>query len=535
MNLRPRRVLRALMAALGLLLPTHSAADGLPRQRVIVKLDVNALPESWLGDARDVQAQRDQILLAQLDLWSALAGHDLALTQVYQTIPYLALDTSQEGLLALAQSPLVQVINGDEFSAPDLAESAPLVGAPQAWADGIDGEGGVIAVLDTGVDGSHPFLAGKVVGEACFSANGGCPNHDTSMTGSGSAVPCNFAAECAHGTHVAGIAAGLGSSFSGIARGASLLAIQVFSRFGGDSCGGAPSCALSYVSDQIAALEYVYDVRQTFNLAAVNLSLGGGRYSSSASCDSANAGLKAAIDNLRAAGIATVIAAGNSGDDSALSAPGCISSAVSVGATTKADAVASYSNSAAFLKLLAPGSGIVSSIPKGSFAQMSGTSMATPHVAGAFALLHQRDASASVESILERLRTTGTPIADPRNGRVVPRIAIQAALSGWGTPLIALTSLDQGGSVTSGQRVTVSWSKAAAVTRSVVYLSRDGGATWKRISRPMRGDTFLWKVPTVRNAVAGCRVKVVAVNRKGQPLASDASALAFSLEPKPAS
>jgi len=114
---------------------------------------------------------------------------DVELTQVYETIPYMALDVSQEAMLALAQSPLVQVINGDAFSAPDLAESAPLIGAPQAWAAGIDGRGGAIAVLDTGVDASHPFLAGKVVSEACFSANGSCPNHATSAVGPGSAVP----------------------------------------------------------------------------------------------------------------------------------------------------------------------------------------------------------------------------------------------------------------------------------------------------------------------------------------------------------
>ena len=531
---RPRHALRVLWLALALCAPSLAAADGLPRQRVIVKLDVNALPEAWLRDARDVRAQRDAILLAQFDLYTELLGSDVELTQVYETIPYMALDVSQEAMLALAQSPLVQVINGDAFSAPDLAESAPLIGAPQAWAAGIDGRGAAIAVLDTGVDASHPFLAGKVVSEACFSANGSCPNHATSAVGPGSAVPCSFAPECIHGTHVAGIAAGAGSSSSGIARGAALIAIQVFSRFTGSYCGGAPACALSYVSDQVAALEHVYELRASLDVAAVNLSLGGGRYDSTSGCDSANSAMKAAIDNLRGAGVATVVAAGNSGYANSLSAPGCISSAVSVGATTKGDAVASYSNSASFLKLLAPGSSIRSSIPNGMYASMSGTSMATPHVAGAFALLHQADPSATVDAILARLRATGRSVADARNGRAFLRIALVAALDGWGAgPSISLTSLDAGGSVIGGDRVTLTWTKSAAVTRTALYFSRDGGRSWKRIAPRVAGGQFVWKSPKVKNAVATCRVKVVAVDAGGSAVAADASRLDFRLEPRP--
>jgi subtilisin family serine protease len=77
-----------------------------------------------------------------------------------------------------------------------------------------------VAVLDTGVDKTHPFLSGKVVEEACYSAGGNCPNGATSEVGSGAGVQCTYAAAaCRHGTHVAGIAAGQGSSFSGVARG----------------------------------------------------------------------------------------------------------------------------------------------------------------------------------------------------------------------------------------------------------------------------------------------------------------------------
>jgi subtilisin family serine protease len=321
---------------------------------------------------------------------------------------------------------------------------------------------------------------------------------------------------------------------SGVARGSSVIAIQVFSRFSPAQCDGAAPCARSYVSDQVAALEYVYALRMTHDIAAVNLSLGGGRYESTGTCDSANRALKAAIDNLREAGVATVIAAGNGGYAKALSSPGCISSAVSVGAVTKDDVIPWWSSSASFLKLLAPGSAIVSSVPGGDYAYMSGTSMATPHVAGAFALLHRRDPSATVDAILARLRDTGRLIGDPRNGRSFPRIALAEALEGWGTAsTISLTSLDSGETVTGGQRVTVTWSRAAHVAHSDVYFSRDGGQTWKRIARTRNGY-FTWRTPTVKNAAA-CRVKVVAYDRKGKSLAIDKSAMDFWLEPRASS
>jgi len=532
----PARALRALLLAFALCTPWLAAADPLPRQRVIVKLDVNALPEAWLGSAADVQAQRDAILLAQFDLYSELLGSDVQLTQVYETIPYLALDVPQDALLALAQSERVQLINGDASAAPDLAESAPLVGAPQVWAGGTDGRGGVIALLDTGVDANHPFLAGKVVGEACFSANGSCPNHSSEALGPGSAAPCGFAPECAHGTHVAGIAAGgAGGAFSGIAPGAKLLVAQVFSRFSGSACAsGAPACALSYVSDQVAALEWVYAQRASFDVAAVNLSLGGGRFDSAASCDAANSALKAAIDNLRDAGVATVIAAGNSGYAQSLSAPGCISSAVSVGATTKGDTFASYSNAASFLKLVAPGSEIASSVP-GGWAIMSGTSMATPHAAAAFALLHQRAPGASVDAMLARLRATGRTIADARSGRSYPRIALAAALAGWNdaqSAAVSLTALDQGGSVTGGERVTVTWTKTAGIDRALLYFSSNGGRTWRRIGGATSAEQVVWKLPAVRRALPRCRVKVVAVDARGKTIAADASAMDFRIEPR---
>ena len=148
---------------------------------------------------------------------------------------------------------------------------------------------------------------------------------------------------CEHGAHVAGIAAAGGSAFSGVAKDASSIAVQVFSLIQDASGVGIGA----WESDLMSALEFVYRERTATKIASVNMSLGVGASTGYGDNDP----LKAPIDNLRAAGIAS----GNSGFTNALSYPACISSAVSVGATTKGDVVASFSNSASFLSLLAPG------------------------------------------------------------------------------------------------------------------------------------------------------------------------------------
>ena len=417
--------------------------------RLIVGVRTAFAPEGKLA-AVEAATQRLDIGKARAAVLRRLAvvhGREKAASR-FKTIPFLGLEVNADEFDTLASDGNVLSIGEDALRAPTLAESSPLIGATSSWSTGADGSGQVVAILDTGVDKTHPFLSGKVVSEACYSTNYApdsastvCPGGATESIDPGSGVDCG--ADCEHGTHVAGIAAGLGDTFSGVARGANLIAIQVFSRFVSNSlCGPIETCVLSFESDQIKGLERVYDLRDSYSIAAVNMSLGGGQYFNQATCDNDNLAIKAAIDNLRAVGVATVISSGNNAYTDSLSAPGCVSSAVSVGSTWDAagwtcagvssavDKVACYSNSASFLNLLAPGSAINSSIPGTGFTVLHGTSMAAPQVTGAWALLKQDVPGISVSNALNALTTTGVPVTDYRAPFIVkPRINLVAALA----------------------------------------------------------------------------------------------------------
>ena len=399
---------------------------------VMVSLKMLMTPEGLLS-AAGVSTQQATIAALQTSVLSALSGRHHRLRHRMTYTPQLSLTVDAAVLDLLARLPEVADIEEVAVSAADLADSVPLVGAADVHERGFTGGPWVVAVLDTGIDRSHTFLRGFVA-EACFSANGNCPNGGTTQTGPGAAAACTYSGGCDHGSHVAGIATGASqagfTSLEGVARGSRVMPVQVFSRFTGSQCtdfGKSSPCELSFADDQAAALDFVFGQRFNFQIAAVNVSIGGGRFTGFCDGDIR----KPAIDNLRSAGIATVISAGNSGYVDAVGAPGCISSAVVVGATNKDDTVASYSNNVNYLDLFAPGSNITSSVTGNAFGIKSGTSMAAPHVAGAWALM-QSQQNRSVADTRSLLLNTGTAITDSRSGagsRVKPRINVLAAMS----------------------------------------------------------------------------------------------------------
>ncbi|HVE56214.1 MAG TPA: S8 family serine peptidase, partial [Pyrinomonadaceae bacterium] len=414
------------------------------REKGTVKIIVgfrldNYRPDTELNDLQKT-SQRAEIKQRQTALLDLLNGFAVVEPIQFQYIPYMAMEVSADALSELRKSEYVNFIKENEMQKPSLLQSIPIIGANTAAANGWTGSGWTVAILDSGVDKTHPFFNNRVVSEACYSSNTSgatstCPGGVTASTASGSGVNCNVGQVegCTHGTHVAGIASGGNPAITGwgVARNSNIIAIQVF--YYTSNCGTeTPPCIRTDEGKWIQGLERVYALRTTFNIASANMSLGGGQFSTF--CDSINAPAKAAIDNLRSAGIATVIASGNDGFTSSLASPACISTAISVGSTNDGDSlpidfVSSFSNSSSLLNLLAPGEVILSSVPGGSYDEQQGTSMASPMVAGAWAVMKQRFPTESVTQILTRLKYGGVQVLDSRNGLVKPRIKIDTAMN----------------------------------------------------------------------------------------------------------
>jgi thermitase len=216
-----------------------------------------------------------------------------------------------------------------------------------------NGNGVTIAVLDTGVDSSHPDLAGRILPGFSFTTD----NEDVSD-------PCN------HGTHVTGIIAAdtnNGIGIAGISFNSKILPVKVMDRYQPDS-----GCYGSY-SDFARGLIYATD----HGAAVVNMSFGGPAFSYS---------LQDAIDYAQNQGVLLVAAAGNSNSSSPFY-PAYYNEVMAVAATTFDDQRAGYSNFGNWIDIAAPGSSIYSLLPNSSYAYMSGTSMASPHVVGVAGLI----------------------------------------------------------------------------------------------------------------------------------------------------
>lgn len=282
----------------------------------------------------------------------------------------------------------------DGLRRPTLDVSVPLIGAPAAWDAGLTGAGVKVAVIDSGVDLAHPDLAGQVAEAVDF-------------TGTGLGDPVG------HGTHVAstivGTGAASGGRFTGVAPGAKLLSAKVC------VAEGCPESAI------LAGMAWAAEQ----GAAVANMSLGG---TDTPEIDP----LEAAVHELTAAyGTLFVIAAGNSGEGGELTidSPGSAEDALTVGAVTKAKTHAEFSGRGprtadAMVKpdITAPGVGIVAARSSASdlfpvdgfesYASLNGTSMATPHVAGAAALLAQQHPQWRAARLKATLTAAASPSAE---------------------------------------------------------------------------------------------------------------------------
>lgn len=383
-------------------------------------LDAAALPGLEPAEREGVEAALREARAGLFDdVVDRLIGRlpaEAELGRRYRHVPMVMVRVSRlEALQALAADPLVRVIHPQRVYEPFLTQSLDLINQPEAAAAGHTGAGVAVAVLDTGLDYTRAAFgscSAPGAGGACrvVAARDFAPADGVVDSGS------------FHGTNVAGIVAG-------VAPGASLIGLDVFRADGG-----------GYTSDIVAAIDWVIANKAVYNIAAMNLSLGGGSFTALCPSDA----FEVALGSAKAAGVAAAVATGNNAYTNRVASPACAPSAIRVGAvydsnmggvgwsgcsdaSTAADKVTCFSNSASFVDLLAPGALITAAgITQG------GTSQATPHVAGALAVMRGAFPSDEIDDHVDRLKSTGRNVLDTRNGYSFPRIDVEAAVAGAG-------------------------------------------------------------------------------------------------------
>ncbi|QNX05767.1 S8 family peptidase [Acinetobacter seifertii] len=383
-------------------IPTESVASGLERRSYIASNKKNL--QSRFNRGVGVQVLRD-----------------------YNNLPLAFYRVSnREALVDLLNDPNVKAVYPNRINRATTMESLPLINQPQANTQGFNGTGSSVAVLDTGVNYLHSDFG-------CTAVNS--PSSTCRVVYSFDSAPDDGALDDdGHGSNVSAIV-------SKVASKTKIIGIDVFRkvRVNGQLLSSA------YDSDIIAGINWAVNNAKTYNIKAINLSLGvsGVKYTSQCS----NSSYATAFANARAAGVVPVVASGNDAFPDGISSPACVAGAVRVGAvydsniggvswgkpvkctdsTTAADKVACFSNGGSLVTLLAPGAMITA----GGYT-MGGTSQATPHVAGAIALLRANSVTPTetIDQTINRLRTTGKPITDPRTGLVFPRIDLLAATNG---------------------------------------------------------------------------------------------------------
>lgn len=363
-----------------------TALDRGEPQRVLIVLDEPAAPSTHTALIAPA---------ARLAVLAALAPDDVIF--VGSTLPLMGARVHDRATLeALDRVPGVLRVEPEHLLTRTVVPSLTLIHQPDALARGADGRGYSVAVLDTGADYTTPELG------ACAAPGGACV-----VSYAQDFAPDDHTRDdtVRHGTNVATIV-------HAVAPSAHVVALDVFNGTSGSSL------------DIAAALDWVIANRATYAIVAVNMSLGYGGFT--APCPSE--GLAVALGRVRDAGIAAAVATGNSGFTSAISSPACAPTAISVGAVDSTGVVASFSNSASFATLLAPGVYIA-----GGGVVMSGTSQATPHVAGAIAALRTAYPSDTVTDAIARLVGTGVRTTDARNGIALPRLDLGAATAGGTT------------------------------------------------------------------------------------------------------
>jgi subtilisin family serine protease len=299
---------------------------------------------------------------------------------VYPDIHAAAVDLSAEEIATLKASGMVRYVEPD-YTVTALGPTMPWnivqITADKVQAANTNGTGVRVAVIDTGIDYTHPDLAGIYSGGFNVLSNTTDPMDDNG-----------------HGTHCAGILAATGSKngIYGTAPGVSLYAVKVLSNTG-----------KGQVSDVIEGIFWA----KNNSMQVASLSLGAGEDSQA---------LHDAVDEATAGGVLIVAAAGNngvaSGSGNTMTYPAKYTGVLSVAAVNKYNHRASWSSTGSELGVSAPGVNIRSTVPGASYATESGTSMAAPHVAGVAALVYSAHPDWTNQQVRQQIIRTATPLGN---------------------------------------------------------------------------------------------------------------------------
>lgn len=390
--------------------------------------------------------------------------HGVKTERTFKHSPVVAIHIEKEEQIERLErmGGVVAVHENLEF-VPFLAESLPQIGQPAAAAIGATGRGTSVAVLDTGVDFTQPAFG------SCTSP--GQPASCRVIFAGEFASPDSVNDDDGHGTNVAGIVVGTAPE-------ARIIDLDVFEM--------TPDGPSTNVVGLIAAIDFLIDTKFFFNTVAMNLSLGTDGLGARGRCLSP---VDAVFAEAQAVGIMPIVAAGNEAQANRIAIPACSPWAVAVGAVDERDAVAPFSNSATSLDLLAPGTDITAA---GS--TKSGTSMAAPHAAGAFAAVTAFRTDLNQYQVLQALKDTGVPITDPRQGRVTPRVQLDGAIA-W-APFFVLPAPLENYLVVS----PIEWEWAECQMEEITDGFECG---WNTIIEPITSEVLCGVAEVTSEAVCG--------------------------------
>ncbi|MDP3989842.1 MAG: S8 family serine peptidase [archaeon] len=368
----------------------------------------------------------------------------------------------QETLNKLEDNPNVESIHENKIYQILLDESIPQINADDVQSYEINGQkitgaGESICIVDTGIDTDHPAFEGRILDQYCYcNIGGGCCINGTSEANTAED-------DRGHGTHVAGIAAGNHSTYRGVAYEAGIVAVKV--------CNSAGSCS---ADDVIAGIDYCISKAEEYNISVISISIGDSTpHNSYCSDDPFNPSINLAVEN----NVSVVIASGNNGYTNGISSPACVENVTPVGAVNGADSISF--NRGLILNLLAPGISITAPYLGGGLATSSGTSMATPHVSGSIALLHQYWKLAynlvpSPSELENKLFLTGAVIDDTASsGRNYSRIDLYQAIK----PLINFDENVPADNSLTGNNVTISVTSDVSLNAAILQWTNENGTS----------------------------------------------------------